>query len=168
MDTDVEVIKNLDRFLEHGAFSGYETQDLIPTGIIGAQAGNKWIKYLLDAYKDKIFVLDDGTYDLTTNVILITELSKKIGFDPNGNYSEFHDNVAIYPFEYFCAKNDHTGEIVITENTYTIHHFAGTWQPLPNQIRKRIRKIIGNKAYNFIRDFLRGELNGKKNSKNNH
>ena len=34
MDTDVEVIKPLDRFLEHPAFSGFESRTDIPTGII--------------------------------------------------------------------------------------------------------------------------------------
>ncbi|KAF2955580.1 glycosyltransferase [Marinitoga sp. 38H-ov] len=167
MDTDVEVIKNLDKFLHHNAFSGYENDKLIPTGIMGATPKNSWIKLLLDYYNDKKFVLDDGTFDLTTNVIIITELSKKMGYIGGGKYQEFGDGIAIYPFDYFCAKNDHTGEIHITDNTHTIHHFSGTWQPLPNKIRKKIRKIIGNKAYNFIRDLLRGELNDKKNNKDN-
>lgn len=31
--------------------------------------------------------------------------------------------------DYFSPKNYVTKKIVITENTYSIHHFAGTWQP---------------------------------------
>ena len=37
MDTDVEVIKNLDCFLQHNAFSGFETSEYVQTGIIGSE-----------------------------------------------------------------------------------------------------------------------------------
>lgn len=44
MDTDIEVLKPLDIFLYHEAFSGFEWVDRIPTGIIGAKKHNEWIK----------------------------------------------------------------------------------------------------------------------------
>ena len=47
LDTDVEVLKPLDQFLGHAAFSGFEDREHIPTGIMGAQAGNKWIENCL-------------------------------------------------------------------------------------------------------------------------
>ena len=43
MDTDVEVLKPLDSFLKHIAFSGYENDTLVPTGIMASEKGAKWI-----------------------------------------------------------------------------------------------------------------------------
>ena len=43
MDTDVEVIKSLDGFLKHHAFSSFENNDYIPTGIMASEKNNKWI-----------------------------------------------------------------------------------------------------------------------------
>ena len=37
MDTDVEVCKALDPFLRYSAFSGFETENKISTGILGSQ-----------------------------------------------------------------------------------------------------------------------------------
>lgn len=39
MDTDVEITKNIDKFLELPVFSGFETGDLIPTGIMASEKG---------------------------------------------------------------------------------------------------------------------------------
>ncbi len=47
MDTDVEVVKPLDRFLVHSAFSGFENNNCIPTGIMAAEKGNQWVKRLV-------------------------------------------------------------------------------------------------------------------------
>ena len=44
MDTDLEVIKPLDEFLYHKAFSGFEDEVNIPTGIIASEKNNNWIK----------------------------------------------------------------------------------------------------------------------------
>lgn len=35
--------------------------------------------------------------------------------------------MVIFPFDYLCAKHWDTGDVNITGNTYTIHHFSGSW-----------------------------------------
>lgn len=128
MDTDVEVVKPLNELLYYDAFSGYETETLIPTGTMGAVAKNEWISLLLDYYNDRHFILPDGKLDLTTNVITITRLTvEKYGLKLDGTKKIFGDNMAILPFEYLCAKDFPTKKIFRTENTFTIHHFAGSW-----------------------------------------
>src|SRR5699024_8907222 len=48
MDTDVEVLKSLDSFLKHQAFTGCENEKNSVTGIIGSEKDHEWIKTLLD------------------------------------------------------------------------------------------------------------------------
>ncbi len=130
MDSDVEVVKSLDPLLQYDAFSGFESTqgDRIPTGTMGAVAGNEWIECLLHDYDDKRFLLDNGEFDLTTNVIFITELTKaKFNLRLDGTKHFFGPNMVMLPFDYLCAKDLDTGEICSTDNTYTIHHFAGSW-----------------------------------------
>lgn len=149
MDSDVEVIKNLDEFLIHGAFSGFEDIKRIPTGIIGASEKNQWIGYLLSYYDNISFYNSDGSLNLKTNVETITNMSIKKGFDINKEEQVFFDDVHIYPKEYFAPKSHLTGEIVCTENTYTIHHFAGSWidKGIKDCLRKKAIKIIGEANY---------------------
>lgn len=80
MDTDVEVIKPLDRFLFHEAFSGFQTPDEIQTGLIGAKPKIKWIEANLKIYDNKKFIKKDGSIDLSANVATITKISKEQGF----------------------------------------------------------------------------------------
>lgn len=155
MDTDVEVIKPLDIFLTHEAFSGYQTPEEIPTGLIGAKPKNKWIEANLRVYDNKKFVKADGSIDLSANVASITSISKEQGFEEGGSYQVFGDGVAIYPVDYFCAKDYRTGKYIITENTYAIHHFAGSWLPLSTKLKLNARRILGDNIYLSIKQFLK-------------
>lgn len=157
MDTDVEVLKPLDQFLHHPAFSGFENNDNVPTGIMASCKKNKWIKDLLDEYKDLKFVKDDGSFDLTTNVTRITNLTEnKYGLVKKSSYQELKKAVVFYPYDYFCPKDWFSGEIKITDNTVTIHHFSGSWHTDKEKKRNKLRHqfiqkygtIEGNKRYN--------------------
>ena len=127
MDTDVEVIKPLDQFLNHRAFSGFEDATNIPTGIMAAEKGHPLFVELLADYESRPFIVD-GQPDLTTNVETISNLLLPHGFVPNNTYQEV-SGLALYPYDYFCPRDIHTMKLLVTENTYTIHHFAGSWLP---------------------------------------
>ncbi len=142
MDTDVEVLKNIDEFLVHKAFSGFENEVSVPTGLMASEKGGQWVSELLDYYTDRHFILPDGTLDLTTNVRIITDHILLKGFVPNGEYQEVADMVAFYPKDYFCAKNEFNGKVTITGNTHTIHRFAGSWLAPRYKFKKRVVRIL--------------------------
>ena len=58
LDTDVQVLKPFDDLLKYPMFLGYEMNDYVGTGIIGAEKGNPVIKALLNFYADKIWNVD--------------------------------------------------------------------------------------------------------------
>ena len=61
---------------------------------------------------------------------VITRLTKeKYGLLLDGNTKKFGDNMILLPFDYLCAKELSTGELHITNHTYTIHHFTSSWLP---------------------------------------
>lgn len=165
MDTDVEVYKSLDRFLVHPAFSGFETEEQIPTGIMGAVKQHSWIANLLSYYEDKSFLLPNGQYDQTTNVVIISNMSDKYGLVRDGSYQIFADGVHMYPREFFCpiahgSDKRGDGEFHLTQNTYTIHHYAGSWLSAKDRfvlgIKHRLRGLLGDSVYKFIKStFLR-------------
>lgn len=90
---------------------------------------------LLSDYDDRHFLKEDGTYDLTTNVEVITRLTvERYHLQLNGEKTMFGENMVFLPFDYLCAKSLETREILRSENTFTIHHFAGSW--LPEEVRE--------------------------------
>jgi hypothetical protein len=128
MDTDVEVVKPLDEFLVHQAFSGFESDTDIPTGIMACEKGYRLFSSLLHDYDDRRFVRDDGSLDMSTNVQAISDACLGCGFVPNNTF-QVVEGLALYPKDWFCPKSHDTGLIYATENTHTIHHFAGSWEP---------------------------------------
>lgn len=147
MDTDVEVLKPLDRFLSHPAFSGFEDDIHISTGIMASEKNGMWAKWQLDYYVDKHFVKEDGTLDLTTNVITIGNSMAEKGFVMQNSFQDFEGIITIYPKDFFCPKSHVDGKIYLTDNTYTIHHFAGSWVPANLKFADRLRRIVGDKFY---------------------
>lgn len=128
MDTDVELIKNIDCFLDNEAFSGFENNNLIPTGLMASKKGNEWIKHLLDYYEHRHFVNEDGTLNTSPNTGIITTITAEIyDVKMNNSYQQVQGVLTIYPSEYFCPKSHETGLINITNNTYCIHHFNASW-----------------------------------------
>jgi len=149
MDTDVECLKSLDNYLIHDAFSGFESYDRIPTGIMAAQRHDKNIKALLDEYEDRKFVMEDGSLDLTTNVTTITNYFKTKGIVLNNTLQNI-DGFVFYPSEYFCPKDSVTKKLNLTDNTATIHHFDGSWVPKSRKIKQYIINILGKRITKIL------------------
>lgn len=146
MDTDVEVLKTLDSFLHHCAFSGFENDDFVPTGIMGSEKNGVWVTDLIDYYHNKPFVNRDGSLETVSNTFIITKMMEKKGFKMTNQFQEIENYVAFYPNEYFCPKSYKTGSIDLTENSYCIHHFAKSWIP----IRSKWRNNLKMKAMNMF------------------
>lgn len=147
MDTDVEILKPLDPYLHHSAFSGFEAEDRFSTGLMAAEKGSKWAKDNLEWYNDKHFVKDDGTLDTTTNVVIIMKVLEKYHFKLDNTYQEVSGYFTIYPKEYFCPKDYDTKKIHLTDNTVAIHHFDGSWHSKSDKIKELLCRILGTKLY---------------------
>ena len=141
MDTDVEVLKPLDTFLEHKGFTGFEDEIYMVTGIIAAEKELPLMQELLSYYDNRRFILEDGSLDLTTNTVSITNAFKKMGFVPNGKTQE-QDGFFIYSRDFFCPLNDATGKLFKSKNTTTIHWFNKSWLPKKNRFRSKITRIF--------------------------
>lgn len=139
MDTDVEVLKSLNPYLNNHAFSGFENSTMIPTGIMASEKGFPLFLQLLNYYHYRHFIKSDGTYDTTTNVIIITNMCSEHGFVPNDKF-QIVDGLALYPHDFFCPKSHDTGEVHLTKNTVTIHHFSGSWLSKSERIGRNIKR----------------------------
>lgn len=166
LDSDVEIIKPIDKFLTHRAFSGFEDNNLIPTGLMASEKKHPWIVELLDYYYDRPFVECDGSLNTTPNTKIITEISKhRFGFsqhNPNNNINlvVLKDDINLYPWFVFCPKSHLDGKIRITDDSYAIHHFAGSWLSPKQRLTKKLIKafvfLFGRNSYEYIKARLKG------------
>lgn len=155
MDTDVEILKSIDGFLNLPAFSGFEDEAKIPTGIMGSEKRGIWAKEQLEYYTGKHFINSDGSLNMTSNVEIIGGIMASEGFVMKNSYQNHQNKIHIYPKEYFCPKSYHTGKIYITSNTYCIHHFAGSWLSSDIKTKIRIRRFLGEKIYLYIKKIIK-------------
>lgn len=153
MDTDVEVLKPLDGLLKYRAVSGFEAVDRIPTGLMACEKGHELFAELLADYDQAHFLKDDGSLDLTTNVTRITNTCLKYGLVLN-NTEQTVNGFTLLPNDYLCPKDYETKVITITPNTYTIHHFDGSWQSAEarwgSQFASKLQKWLPKKVAGYI------------------
>lgn len=127
LDTDVELIKCLDELLYQSAFCGVETSRKINLGLgLGARKGHPEIRGIMDLYKDIHFLDTKENNNLVTCVQLQHPYFKKKGFVNSGDYQLLQDLVVL-PEDVLSPKDLYTGELTITEHTFSIHHFDGSW-----------------------------------------
>lgn len=172
-DTDVEVIKPLDDIIVRGPFMGCEKDGATGGGSpavapglgLGVNPGLGLYKEILDMYSTLHFILPNGALNLKTVVQYTTDILCKHGLK-NTNQIQEVAGVMIYPKEYFCPITYASGNMCIRNNTYTIHHFAGSWLSdedkyikyikeylyfLPEKLRKYIGKFMALLKYGGVK-----------------
>ena len=161
LDTDVELIKQMDFLTLDEAFFCFQDDKYIATGLgFGAEKNNKVVKRMLDDYNDIHFVKKDGSLDITSCPIRNTKTIQNI-FGKLKNEDEIIklDNIVFYPKEYFCPLDYETKIMNITENTIAIHWFDASWLSKKVKIKKRIhafiKRIIGVKQFEKIKRKLK-------------
>ena len=144
-DTDVEVIRPIDDIIAKGPFMGFET-DASGSGNTGtvnpglglsASPGLGLYERILASYEVDEFVKADGTLNLTTVVDRTTNILRLYGLRDVPGIQEVA-GVTIYPSEYFNPKDFRSGEIRVTANTRSIHHFSMSWYSESDKFRHAI------------------------------
>ena len=141
LDTDVEVVKSFDELLDNEFFVGREDAVYVSTSIIGATKNNAIVKDLLDIYQNKKFIMDDGSFDLSTNVEMISKYLKENYDYDFVNNEQYFGECTIYKREYFSPKNYLTNKVIKTDESFSIHHFDGSWA---NQSKNKFKKGLVN------------------------
>ena len=121
MDTDVEVYKPLDEFLNEEGFTGFEDVHYPVTATMGCVKGNPVIKMMLDYYN----CVDFKMYDVWTDYIKYQETStciysnvlSMLGINRDRNEKQHIKHFTVYPRSYFFTKDE----------GYTWHSFNGSW-----------------------------------------
>lgn len=149
-DTDVELIRPIDEILERGSYMGIEMEKFdkgsnweitVNPGLgMAAKPGLPLYKTILDGYAKRHFQREDGSLDQETVVTFVTDILKEKGLVCKPGIQEV-EGVVLYPKEYFCPMNYFTGELKITEHTYSIHHFGESWV---DEKEKYISKLLRN------------------------
>lgn len=133
LDTDVELVRNPDDLRYNRAFCGMEVPGEAAFGLgFGAVAGHPVIGRLLERYRNMPF-------SETISPVWQTADLMDMGMQ-YGNRQQEVEGMTVYPVEVLSPMNLVTGEICLTEYTYAIHHYDGSWVTGERLERKRKRQ----------------------------
>lgn len=163
-DTDVEVIRPMDDIIAAGNFMGMErdsncgTTGTVAPGLgLGVNPGLGLIKEMLDMYETLDYETENKGNIYKTIVQYTTEKLESHGLKDIGGIQYVAD-VFVYPKEYFNPL-EHINQLHITENTRTIHHYDGTWQPWWAKTYRKVIRLLGSQNYGYLlklRNIVRG------------
>lgn len=156
-DTDVELIRPIDDMIARGSFMGAENTvsgkkgNLMVNPGLGVAVAPKDALYreLTEAYHTRHFMKADGSLNLKTVVAYTTELLKKKGLEERNEIQEVA-GIYVYPKEFFCPMDYETGELSVTEQTRSIHHYSATWHSKTEEyamtLRRKLNKCLPRKV----------------------
>lgn len=129
LDTDVELLRGLDELLYQPAFCATEKWGISNSGGgLGAEAGNEAVRSMLDFRKKFTFLSEDGRPNLMSSGYFETTALISMGMRPNGRTQQIAGGrMIVYSPEFFHPFDYMSGRTVVTENTFSIHHFSGMW-----------------------------------------
>ena len=124
MDTDVEVLKDLTPVLQHGFFTGRESECYVGTGTMASVRHHPFSHLLLQWYRGYTY---GKAYYTITNARIITRIVRLCcGVEKGIDQVDF-DDCRIYAEECFCPNLVH-GKWAVMPETYCIHHFTKSWE----------------------------------------
>jgi mannosyltransferase OCH1-like enzyme len=133
LDSDVEVLKPFDDLLALRYFIGKENSwnDWEPA-IMGAEAGITWMKQVLAWWKNgkKPFVDVWGRPQMQVLPWVCSRQLKHFSIKDCNSIDEWSwadDYICRFPADWFSPKSWENLELMVTGNTYCIHHFAASW-----------------------------------------
>lgn len=158
LDSDVEVLKSFDDLLHLPYFIGEEQGTNIEPAIIGCEKGWNFLEEMLEYYKNRHFVTENG-YDMETlPQIMSNRIRESYTYTRISTPKEFDVNVqklCVLPAEYFSPKHPNSFNCDCTNNTYTIHHFEASWYPIDKKLFRFICKLFGYKVACLISKIIK-------------
>lgn len=166
-DTDVEVIRPMDRMIAAGPFMGFEKSlatnghgqggglGVAPGLGMAAEAGMPWLKSIIDYYDSIAFDISEGTIVYHTTRLLTAEGLK------DENRVQHVAGFTIYPDDYLCPMDSTTGIVTKTDNTVSIHHYSCSWMDHDtlsfrlHLLKNRLIKIFGPKTIMHVARLLK-------------
>lgn len=127
LDTDVELIDNMDDLLYQEAFAGFECKQRVAFGLgFGARKHFQILKKMLDYYEHIDLLNENGTLNIVTCPTIQTEILCEEGLICNGEYQRVA-GMTIYPEKMLSGKSYSTMRVRLAPYTRTIHHYDATW-----------------------------------------
>ena len=151
LDTDVELFAPLEPFLADDGILGFESRDYIGTAIMGCAPQNALIVRMQQLYLTSHFLLEDGSYDMVTNVRKLTQFLSEGGLQKNGRRQSCC-GFEVYPQTVFFPNSIPMIFGKVSSGTVSIHHAAASWidGKVHSGFGQSVRRYLVGQARNLL------------------
>lgn len=166
-DTDVEVVRPFDQYLEGRTMVlGFESDRSLTTAFIACSKKHPFIEEFEKTYHERRFIQEDGSMDMTVINAGFSAQAEAWGLDLSRNeFQEIGEDIAVFPIEYFAGFDVYNWHVRTTSNTCTIHHMDASWVDKKKALRftviKTLHRVLGYDRYDRLRAFVKG-IKGRK------
>ena len=160
LDMDVEVLKSFNPMLNLDAMICWQ-KDIggLEVAAFGAPKGAPWVKDCLDYYNERVFIKADGKFDMRTLPNIVEGQLRKCNYElkdvksiEEASNLNGPSSIPVFPCDYFSPKSYKTQKLYIKPESYSIHHFAGSWLQIPKYeiLETKFWALFGLKNLNII------------------
>lgn len=150
LDTDVELLRNLDFLRDYGFYIGIQQyQNLCNTGLgFGAERKNDIVQKMLKKYDGMIFSEDEKKKMACP--YLNSSVLAELGFSYVDEAKEIKNGI-ILPSCFMDPIAPGGSKDLLCDKTISLHHYMASWTSKEEQLERRIAIIVGQRQVNSLK-----------------
>lgn len=158
LDTDVELLRNLDFLLENQCYIGVQqVGHLCNTGLgFGAEKSSPVVQRMMEKYNSVDF--DVNRKQELACPSLNNSVIRELGYFDSEEIVNL-EHVTILPSNLIDPISPGNSKILTCKETISIHHYSASWESKPQQIKRKIMNVIGQKRINKIKAIVKNIRN---------
>lgn len=159
MDVDFMVFRPFDELMDkYPAFAGYEGSKRQPVmqGVIASEPHGAWVRDMLGTYKERMFIKEDGSLDMTPNTGYFTDRLEAQGFVADGVEKDFF----IIDNQKNLKKNKELSDIYNTFNSLDHQYACEPVHRQPNDQPCSIDSVAQTPSDNSLQKMSKNPENG--------
>jgi hypothetical protein len=154
LDTDVELLKNMDFLLNNSFFAGIgQVESLCNTGLgYGAEQGNPVVRKMMEVYESMEF--NPEKKEEIACPYINDAVVKSFGYKTSDEVF-FIDGMTILPPRYMDPFSPGDSKNLLCKDTISIHHYSASWTSGSNRLKRKIIDAIGQGRITELKRLLR-------------
>ena len=155
LDTDVELLKNIDFLLDTPFFACIGQEGLCNTGRgYGAEAGNPVVLKMMSIYESMEF--EPENKEQIACPIINDSVIKSFGYTQS-NEVEKINGMTILPPRYMDPFAPGSSRNLLNDDTISIHHYSASWTPGKNRLKRKLFNTIGLERITKLKEIINRE-----------
>lgn len=153
LDTDVELIRNIDFLLENQCFIGIQQPELLcNTGLgFGAEKTNPVVHKMIECYDSIIF--EKSKENTFACPWLNDKVIRSLGKVSNQEITRLN-NITVYPPSFFDPISTGNTQNLLCEDTVSINHYAASWTGNSQRLKRKVIRILGEQKYHRLKQLV--------------